>query len=841
MSNVLQFVGLLDKRAVYDMNGGGLIITGLFNIDSRQVTETASFKYVNIADGVLLAEVFRYSVKRSNSLLGMNITAYLIDNRESFPPYASFFFYPYISAIYNWQIAPYLLVRKRQKSAPFINVFPFSKTKDVSIGDTSRFSVVPYENYEVDAITDLLVKLKWKYVSIVASLDNENQETAERFKRIADKRGICIDTTVQIPISPSSKDLTEAVQKLKGSSNATVVVLLANSISIHGLLQSDLRGFSFLSGTKLRASRNGIKFKSETAKGLLLLQNVETYDEGFKNYFLNLTLSSNGYSWFGEFWSEIFQCNIPNKYRSKFGTYKNIYNKTCTGQEKLTEDKVDFRFALVKPVMNAVQSIVCALKGSKEMRACDLSYFPQYASTCGRLIMVNSSDYILRGNCQLMNSDNLTNSNEFHILNYDGASYSKVGRWLYNVSNGKGVLHLKHENISWNRGEYRVSTCYSKCKLGEVEDRGGNAKICCYKCQKCKADEIIANNSCIKCLEFQVPDQLRSRCLPLPLVSISSQSEATLFLQVGAIVGIAIALVAVVMCVKYRRSRIVKSTGRELSFFIMLSIIVCFSSSFIFFLRPSSIVCGVQKIILSQCLSCCYIPLLLKTVRVYRVFQASKKLVRNPSYVSTRSQVVMCLIGIVANFLLGVFLIISSPAEVMQELIDGKKKVAVLCMHNPVHAITSLIPCIVLMLTCTYFGYKTRRFPSNFNESFRVSITMYISCFLWAMFVPLLYVFQLNRSNVFLTNLTTAGLMIILGYVNFFGLFGATLIQVLVKNDLRPDMLTTASIQQSVHVTTTRTKIYPVDISIAGENTGSTNGCKTSKKAVKIYLPDIGN
>ena len=710
-------------------------------------------------------------------------------------------------------MAPYLFVRKRQKSAPFVNVFPFSTMNDNPISSNGKFSVVPSENFEVEAITDILVELRWKYVSVVGSFDNENQETIERFKNIADKKGICIGATVLIPISPSSHDIKEAVRELKAVNNVTVIVLFANPISIQGLLLSDLKGFNFLSGTKLRANKNGIGVKKDTAKGLLLLQHVGTYDEGFKEYFFNLTLRSNSYSWFGEFWSEVFQCNVPEKYKSKFGAYRNDYSKICTGDEKLTEDIVDLKYALIRPVMNAVQSIAYALRQSKSRRSCVPLTSPHYFTNCGRKVMVNSSDYILKYSCQLNNSVTFKNGLEFQILNYNGTSYGKVGSWHYNESNKKGTLHLLREKITWNWGKYFTSSCYNKCGIGEIEDRGENNKICCYKCRKCKEDEIVTNNSCIKCLDFHVPDTSRSKCLVLPRVSISSQSGANLVLKLGAILGIITTVGTILVCVKYRRSRIVKATGRELSFLIIVSITICFSMSSIFFLKPSLFVCSIQKIILSQCLSACYIPLLLKTVRIYRVFQASKKLLRNPNYVSTRSQVVMCVVGIVANLLLGVLLVGSQPAKVVQELIDSKKRVAILCEHQPVHAITSLVPCIVLMLTCTYFGYKTRHFPSNFNESFRISITMYISCFLWAIFVPLLYVFKLKRSNVFLTNIITSGLMIVLAYVNFFGLFGGTLIQVLVKKDVRPEMFATATVQQSAAAENTVAAVHRKEIS----------------------------
>ena len=800
-----------------EKGGGQSFIVGLFNILSTQTTENRDNKYLNIADGVILSEALRYSVKKCNDRLGSAIDIFMLDIQDLFPPYSAFYFYPHVSSLYNWQAASTLVVRRRQNSAPFINLFPYNTLMDHASSAHSHripstFSVVPTVDFEIEAILDILVRLEWRFVSVAGSLDDENHENVKSFTEKAFKKGVCIAANIMLPIFPNSADLNEAVNKLKAANGAAVVVLFTDAVGTRGLLRSNLKGYNFISRSTLRASTNEIYFSRDTAKGLLLLQHADTYDTGFKDYFLNLKLRSNRYSWFGEFWGQVFQCNIPHAYRSAFGWYGHNYNKMCSGNETLTEDIVDLNYALVKPVLNAVETIACALRDSCAQRTCNTTKFPHYFYLCGQNVMINSSLYIGKGDCPLKNSVKFNKDGylqrKFFVLNYNGSAYKKVGSWFYNETSKRGTLQLSNKSITWQWDKFKTSSCYTPCDIGEREDRGeGNAQ-CCYKCQKCDQHTIVVNNTCIKCPKFQSPSKSRAFCVALPKVLISSQRSPIWLLEFSAIIGVILTAFTMGIFVKFRQNRVVKATGRELSFVIMGTVIICFSTSVIFFLEPSSLVCGVQKILLSQCLSACYIPLLLKTVRVYRVFQASKKLVRNPTLVGTKSQIAMCLLGIVANLLLGVFLIISQPATVILESIDNEGKVAVLCDHNPLHTITSLVPCIVLMLACTYFGYQTRHFPSNFNEAFRISITMYVSCFLWAIFVPLLYLFELQRGNVFMTNLITAGMMILLGFVNCMGIFGATLIQVLFRKDVRPATFPATTSQRSA-VTENRLSTFP--------------------------------
>ena len=238
---------------------------------------------------------------------------------------------------------------------------------------------------------------------------------------------------------------------------------------------------------------------------------------------------------------------------------------------------------------------------------------------------------------------------------------------------------------------------------------------------------------------------------------------------------------------------------------MMISAIASFISSIVFFLKPSLYVCGTQEILLGQCLGTTYIPLLLKTVRVYHIFEASKNFVRNPLLTSTRSQLLICFLGTFAHNILGVLLAASNPSKVSENTVENYTKVAIFCQHYPINAVTCLVPCLLLLLACTLFGYKTRKFPSDFNESFRISITMYISCFLWGVYVPLLYLFETSQKNAFLSSFITAGLMIALGFVNLIGIFGATMLKALENRQTRPEPHVSSSTFASFqgdHITT---------------------------------------
>uniref|UniRef100_S4RHY1 G-protein coupled receptors family 3 profile domain-containing protein n=1 Tax=Petromyzon marinus TaxID=7757 RepID=S4RHY1_PETMA len=45
----------------------------------------------------------------------------------------------------------------------------------------------------------------------------------------------------------------------------------------------------------------------------------------------------------------------------------------------------------------------------------------------------------------------------------------------------------------------------------------------------------------------------------------------------------------------------------------------------------------------------------------------------------------------------------------------------------------------LLIMSCTYYAFKTRNVPENFNEAKYIAFTMYTTCIIWLAFVPIYF------------------------------------------------------------------------------------------------------
>ena len=93
---------------------------------------------------------------------------------------------------------------------------------------------------------------------------------------------------------------------------------------------------------------------------------------------------------------------------------------------------------------------------------------------------------------------------------------------------------------------------------------------------------------------------------------------------------------------RHNDTPIVRASGRELSYVLLSGILLCYMVSFLFVLRPTDIVCGVQQTAIGLCFSVVYAALFTKTNRIARIFRGGKKSAGRPGLISPKSQLAIC-------------------------------------------------------------------------------------------------------------------------------------------------------------------------------------------------------
>ena len=786
-------VNVIEERRFFNL-------VGYFGVHSRN-TSSPTFCSSQLYDnGIVLVEAMRYAINNINKnnasfLFGKHLGYRIIDSCKSAATLRRSFFNTITGNYYFGIVGPptsdeaiiAATVHSAYKSAVVSN-----SVSSTIFEDRNRypnfFRTIPSDDLQVKALASIINYFNWSYVSTVNSYGSYGKREVEILIEELRESGNCVAQRVDLPDNPTNVQFQKAINELMSNEKAKVVIMFTNTQDTKGLLMAakNINSLNWVSSTSWYANLQMTDGVEAAANGSLILQYGDWYDQGFMDYFMNMTLKSNNYKWFREFWRKTFDCSTKMEVSST--------KPFCTGNENLRRSNFDGKYFTVKPVLNAVEAIACALHRSI-LEICpkkQLSCIQRKVSTTFA-IEEGVVKYLKKGqsSCkELNNSVNIDKhgyyNRDFLILNFDGSKYREVGFWKYNLTDRNGRLTLSVDKINWMDGQKPVSMCSIPCNKGERKVLGSNNNICCFTCQKCTKSQVLRNNTCVECGLYKRAHQIDQTCKPLPTVFIKMNDVVGSTILFGSSFGIFTNTAIFVIFFKFRNSRIVKASSRELSLFIIFFLYICFISPVVFLIKPSKIVCGLQRFIVGLSLTGCYTPLMLKTNRIYRIFKASKTSVTKPMLVGSMSQILICLGLIGIQLLLGIMWLVADTPKVIKQNIKNESEIAVACKFDAFNVLLNLIPCFVLTAICTVYAFKTRKFPSNFNEAYSIGITMYICCFLWGIFIPLLLLLELNEDNIFVTNYVISGFIITIAFITLIGLFGPKLRKLLFQVNIDP-------------------------------------------------------
>ncbi|KAK3918104.1 Metabotropic glutamate receptor 4, partial [Frankliniella fusca] len=476
-------------------------------------------------------------------------------------------------------------------------------------------------------------------------------------------------------------------------------------------------------------------------EGTLSVQPQAHPVKGFEDYFLGLTVETNRRNpWFVEFWEDHFHCRYPN---SSLTPYNGRYNETCTAKERLTRENTVFENQL-QFVSDAVMAFAHALN-EMHKQLCPGK------GLCDAMKPIEGSrllKYLRRVNFTGLSGDQFKFDSQgdgparYNIIHFKQVA-PKVYRWVPVGEYSEGRLRLNMSAVQFKMESPSVpeSVCSLPCDQGQAK-KYVEGDICCWHCFNCTQYQIrspIDETLCQTCVEGTVPDPNKTWCQEIPEVFLRPDSGWAIGAMSFSSCGILLTLFVGGVFLRHHETPVVRAAGRELSYVLLTGIMLCYCVTFALVLRPTDVVCGVQRFGAGFCFTVVYAALLTKTNRIARIFKAGTRTAKRPSFISPKSQLLICFFLVSVQVLVNVVWIMVKPPMAMHHHPTREDNHLVCKSHIDASYMIAFGYPILLIIVCTVYAVLTRKIPEAFSESKYIGFTMYTTCVIWLAFVPLYF------------------------------------------------------------------------------------------------------
>ncbi|XP_038060044.1 metabotropic glutamate receptor 4-like [Patiria miniata] len=609
-----------------------------------------------------------------------------------------------------------------------IPIISYSATSD-ELSNKERFPyflrTVPPDELQARAIVDILLHHDWRYVGLLYSADTYGIHGSLEVAKLAERNNICVAFSIAIREEPEPNEIEDIVARVGSFRHATVFVVFSFNRHMYDVLRAihvaypgrklvcigsdGFSGYGFLEYPSLANVTRGSFFVRLTQN---TVPNVEKYIRSLGKGDIDEKEVTPWMSEYIDEWRAHYNCSNMTLCPIPFGdTQSNVYL--------------------------AVYAYAHALHNFHQSRQSNGSCF----NITGQMLL----PYLLNGSFESeaghVDFDSNGNSGGRYRLNQmqlspDG-QFERVGVGFWESHRVGNGLDLTPDAVRWPLGSPQppMSLCMERCHPGFIvvplEQK------CCWGCRECPVNAIVVNDSrCQTCRAALWPDSNRSACEAIHPTSVDLNSGASIVLLSVSACGILSCVLTAAGLYHHRGHALIKATSRELSCINILGLTAAFASVYFLLARPSAASCLMAEAAISLSFTLIYAPTLLKVNRIFRIFQSSRRSVRRPRFVGPKHQMMLAFVFILIQVFASIMSASVAPSQPTILLPpDVRKYVELYCSFGEGFT-ASIAYNAAIILACCFYAFKTRKVPSNYNESKFIAVSVYSTLVLFLAVIP---------------------------------------------------------------------------------------------------------
>ena len=612
-------------------------------------------------------------------------------------------------------------------------IFSAGYMSHISYGDTYARSsnrksyrgflrIVPPNRSQADAIADILSYFNWTFVTVLASNTEYGRLGLDVLKQAF------LDNKIRFNEYAILNDNEKMFDHVKTFENKSHVVILwcddqdETADIIQKTANLGIKQIVWIVTVTWKTSPYSRAALRKVTGHIISLSFALEKVIGFENAFSTGSediLCNN--PWFIEYLEEELLTNLPCEYAL-------FASKTL-------------KLAKYQKIMSSVYAIAYGLH----------KYLNCTKSTCVRISGINYSELykeILNVKFVLPNSTNhiqFDNNGEYFPPKYDyrmadlrivsgekgkAVDYISIGFW----SNGN--ISINTSKVNWGSAGQPRSFCVN-CQPGSYKIEENSER--CWKCAKCGENNVslIPNErSCKPCKSIELASKNQTFCQTLRYDALKIKSPIGIFVGAFSAVGVTVALFVIGTYIIFWDSPVIKSSSRELSILQLTSLLVSFCLPILEYFPRTASLCTLQTLIYGFSHSAVVGVIVVKTYRLVRIF--NRKLSKVSRLFYNRYQIVFAFMIPFTQMIACVIWLLCKPTSTKIIINKALLLYHLTCGINNSNMLTLVkLYLFFLALMSGYMAFRVRKLPENYNEAQFICFSMFTSCVLWLLYIPL--------------------------------------------------------------------------------------------------------
>ncbi|XP_075048027.1 vomeronasal type-2 receptor 26-like [Mixophyes fleayi] len=284
------------------------------------------------------------------------------------------------------------------------------------------------------------------------------------------------------------------------------------------------------------------------------------------------------------------------------------------------------------------------------------------------------------------------------------------------------------------------SRCSKSCLPGFRRVLKEGMQVCCYDCVKCAEGEISTlpdMENCVKCSEDQWSNKERNKCIMKAINFLSFEDPLGIALTSTSVFLSVYTLATLCLFLKHHNSTIVKANNQELSYTILISLILSLLGSLLFIGRPRKVTCLLRQAAFGIIFSICISSVLGKAMTVLIAFSATKPGSKLSRWVGNRIPRCTVLFCSLIELLICICWLINSPPFPDYDNSLQTSYIILHCNEGSPIALFCIVGFIASLAFVSFFiAYLGRKLPDIFNEAQHITFSMLVFCSVWITFIP---------------------------------------------------------------------------------------------------------